>query len=304
MSYLCYSLDEAAKQLGMSETVLFRLSQFLKIPASAYDDVGYIAFNGDLSFNDSDLSFFKQVKERLLKGETLETIKQRMKGASSSVTAPAYQATEMGEQSSAIATIEPPTAPLNTIETVSHLKKEAAKTFNRYKVQARPRLNQVFQNLAQQITDNLKQNMLNTTSKPVTPAASILKNMPTEPLWHPETIHPAARQGQNNPANPSSPVQQAPIVKEPIARPEIPAQGNPYPWQIQPETKTEPNLTNASVETSTQATAEVDFDSPWVDIIQAASQSPRSLNVRLRAAAQTLRQKALYQIQQANTADS
>lgn len=76
MAELCYPLEAAAAKLKISETVLLRLSQVFKIPEGAYAETGYLSFKGDLLFQDDDLSFIKQVKDRLLAGETLEQVRQ------------------------------------------------------------------------------------------------------------------------------------------------------------------------------------------------------------------------------------
>lgn len=79
MTHLCYTLEETASRLNLSETVLVRLSQYFKVPKSAYEEVGYLSFKGDLAFSDMDITFFRQVKERLLAGENLEEVKSRMR---------------------------------------------------------------------------------------------------------------------------------------------------------------------------------------------------------------------------------
>ncbi|MEB3287493.1 MAG: hypothetical protein VKJ04_08315 [Vampirovibrionales bacterium] len=163
MSYLCYTLDEAAQQLGMSETVLFRLSQFLKIPEQAYDDVGYIAFNGDLSFSQDDISFFLQVKERLLKGETLENIRQRLR--SDDHKPPEYPKATLSSAVQAqhqpiqhpIHPLTPQPQTLHTIESDAPLRQEAEKSFHHYKAKNRAGFNRVFENIADQITRGVHQ---------------------------------------------------------------------------------------------------------------------------------------------------
>ena len=35
MTHLCYTLEEAAERLNLSETVLVRLSQYFKVPKAA-----------------------------------------------------------------------------------------------------------------------------------------------------------------------------------------------------------------------------------------------------------------------------
>lgn len=79
MTHLCYTLEEAAEKLKLSETVLVRLSQYFKVPRTAYEDVGYLSFKGDLAFTEQDLAFFRQAKERLLSGQSLDEVKSRMR---------------------------------------------------------------------------------------------------------------------------------------------------------------------------------------------------------------------------------
>lgn len=78
MTQVCYSLEEAAEKLGVSETVLVRLSQYFKMPVDAYEDLGYLSFKGDLTFLERDLHFFREVRERLLEGESLEEVKNHL----------------------------------------------------------------------------------------------------------------------------------------------------------------------------------------------------------------------------------
>ena len=92
MTHLCYTLDEAGKRLDMSETVLVRLSQFFKVPENAYEAAGYLSFKGDLLFSDQDIAFFRQVKERLLAGESLNDVKSRIRP--DAIAAPAPTAAE------------------------------------------------------------------------------------------------------------------------------------------------------------------------------------------------------------------
>ncbi len=78
MNHLCYTQQETANRLNISETVLVRLSQYFKVPANAYEAIGAMSFKDDLAFSDQDILFFRQVKERLLAGETLEAVKGRV----------------------------------------------------------------------------------------------------------------------------------------------------------------------------------------------------------------------------------
>jgi hypothetical protein len=79
---VCHTLEEASQRLNLSETVLVRLSQYFKMPASAYDSVdghalGGLSFKDDPVFMETDLAFFRELKERLISGETLESLKRR-----------------------------------------------------------------------------------------------------------------------------------------------------------------------------------------------------------------------------------
>lgn len=79
---VCHTLEEASQRLNLSETVLVRLSQYFKVPASAYDSVdglslGGLSFKDDPLFMETDLAFFRELKERLVSGETLESLKRR-----------------------------------------------------------------------------------------------------------------------------------------------------------------------------------------------------------------------------------
>lgn len=79
MTTLIYSLEEAARNLGMSETVLVRLSQYFRIPQAAYEEGNYLSFKGDLGFTGHDIAFFAQVRDRILAGDSLEDIRQRVR---------------------------------------------------------------------------------------------------------------------------------------------------------------------------------------------------------------------------------
>lgn len=118
MTQLCYSLDDAAQALNLSETVLVRLSQYFKIPAAAYEEVGYLSFKGDLVFSEPDLAFFRQVKERLVAGDTLEQAKQKIRlGPPTAPTVPPVN----------------PEAPLREVQDTAPYQKAAARDFARYK---------------------------------------------------------------------------------------------------------------------------------------------------------------------------
>jgi|GEM_PF-2720232 len=75
-THICYGLEEAAGQLQLSESILLRLSQFFRVPSDAYEDVGSMSFKADPVFYEAEMTFFLEVKKRLLAGETLQQLKK------------------------------------------------------------------------------------------------------------------------------------------------------------------------------------------------------------------------------------
>lgn len=94
---LYYGLEQAGEKLGMSETVLVRLSQYFKIPANAYETEGYLSFKGELQFSEEDLRFFRMVRERLVSGESLDHVRKEIHGGSIPVTGEAVSPFFQGE---------------------------------------------------------------------------------------------------------------------------------------------------------------------------------------------------------------
>lgn len=137
---LCYSVDEAAQALNLSETVLVRLSQYFKVPAAAYEEVGYLSFKGDLVFSEPDLVFFRRIKECLVAGDTLEQAKQKVSyGPPASL------------QSQA-----PPTQkkdrPLREIQDEAPYQKAAERDFARYKSVHRTGIGKIFANMIKEVS--------------------------------------------------------------------------------------------------------------------------------------------------------
>lgn len=166
MTQLCYTLDEAAQALGLSETILVRLSQYFKIPAAAYDNVGYLSFKGDLVFMDADLQFFRQVKERLVTGESLEEVKQRIQSQIPLNTAlnPTPINGPQAVSGNPASSIE-----LNEIEDTTPYKKAAEQSFERYKhTHHRSGLSRVFENMMKEVGSGQK--------KTATPQAKPMRN--------------------------------------------------------------------------------------------------------------------------------
>lgn len=306
MSYLCYSLEEAAQQLGMSETVLFRLSQFLKVPAAAYSEVGYISFKGDLTFNEEDIRFFGQVKDRLLAGETLEDVKNRIRGQQQSNFTPdvTFDMPVTPRPQTMISPEARNPVGVTAIESQDNriLQQAADQNFERYKGLHRPNHNpnRVFQNLAQEVVPE--------TSQAV---SDIQKPRPSQPL-------PPVRQPQPQ-VLPSSPPnwQPRPVSGlDTLMLPEPEADFNPEFDQnfdhdavatfdeFDIEAMMSQRASMASVEerplvaepavSVSPVQAELESQ-PWASMIRSAAENPRALNVRLKSAAQALRQKSLSQ---------
>ncbi len=87
MADLLYSLDETAEKLGMSETVLVRLSQYFRIPRVAYEKEVHLSFKGELYFTHQDLTFFRQIQNRIVDGESLSEIQAQLPSLDKKLTA-------------------------------------------------------------------------------------------------------------------------------------------------------------------------------------------------------------------------
>lgn len=181
MTHLCYTLDEAAQRLNLSETVLVRLSQYFKVPRAAYEELGYLSFKGDLTFSDADIAFFGQVKSHLLAGESLDEVKSRMRaeqpvspGVSLDSTQPvtstpasfqdtladtdAPQQDEAGDPFAASFSEPTPDArnipapePLQAIQDRTPYEQAAAESFERYKSAHRTGLAKVFEKMIREV---------------------------------------------------------------------------------------------------------------------------------------------------------
>ncbi len=168
MTHICYTLEEAAEKLKLTETVLVRLSQYFKMPKAAYEESGYLSFKGDLAFSEQDLEFFRQAKERLLLGESLEAVKSRIReqgpsvASSPPVTAPSSQkfgAHMAAAQGSPVAGSVIPSeksaldtnAPMREIQDRQPYEKAAEQSFERYKSIHRTGLGRVFENMLKEV---------------------------------------------------------------------------------------------------------------------------------------------------------
>lgn len=141
---ICYSLEDAAEKLNLSETVLVRLSQYFKVPEVAYEETGFLSFKGDLSFTDRDLHFFREVRERLLAGYNLDQLRAFFSQQAAQQT-PVPEELEEAEPQQAFQTYIDPTAMkvrpappredelLTEVDDAQPFQKMAEKTFAKYK---------------------------------------------------------------------------------------------------------------------------------------------------------------------------
>jgi hypothetical protein len=154
---LCYSLDEAAQTLNLSETVLVRLSQYFKVPASAYEEVGYLSFKGDLVFSEPDLVFFRQVKECLVAGDTLEQARQKVRqGPPQAISTP---------HSSTVSA--PTAAALREVQDSAPYQKAAERDFARYKSAHHNGISRVFEKMVKEVSAPLSKKASMPDAKPM-----------------------------------------------------------------------------------------------------------------------------------------
>lgn len=151
MTTVSYSIDEAAKRLGMSETVLVRLSQFFKIPAETYED-GFLSFKEELFFSESDLHFLKEIRERVLAGENLEQVKNDMLQVKNSPPPHAPYATPPSATSSAAystSTDEP--LDVHMVEDPATYQQIAERSFKTYKQKNGIGITGIFKSLLKEV---------------------------------------------------------------------------------------------------------------------------------------------------------
>lgn len=307
MTHLCYTIEEAAGKLGLSETVLVRLSQYFKVPKVAYEDVGYLSFKGDLVFSDQDIAFFRQVKERLLAGETLDEVKSRIRPdeaipvAARSESSPAFSELIAGAEqpiqmtqpvrapaiahASNVVPIRkevpsPPMEEIREIEDRTPYEKAAEQSFARYKSQHRAGLGRVFENMLKEVGSMAKK-------RPTLPSLKPLKGKVREPenfnmdefIFDPKAVRQdailpfkALRQAEMEFDDDAEvDMTWASPVKEP-GRMSLPKPSGLWP--------------RGSVQ---------DDEASWERIIRQATSQPRTLDSHLKNAAILLRDRALGQ---------
>jgi hypothetical protein len=254
MLHLCYTLEEASEKLKLTETVLVRLSQYFKMPRMAYEASGYLSFKGDLAFTESDIEFFRQAKERLLLGESLETVKNRLQEQPLSVNAglsPAegsFAGHLLHSQNAVDPKMEAPQSlaasrPMREIQGREPYEKAAEDSFERYKSIHRTGLGRVFENMLKEVGA--------TRSDEKKPEAS--------PHFRPLR----------------------PKTSQPLTEPSL---------QLLPFQKAETSQTaRLSKAKSSQSSS---LEPSWEQLLKQATEQPRTLNSHLKGAATLLRERA------------
>lgn len=312
MTQLCYTLDEAAEKLNLSETVLVRLSQYFRVPRAAYEEVGYLSFKGDLTFSDQDIAFFRQVKERLLAGETLEDVKNRIRpeplqtqarpaaaasGPAQPLPQPKAQAPNVSYHYSEVAQssqppqaapVQPMAMPLKEVEDRAPFEKAAKKEFDRYKSTHRTGLGKVFENMIKEVgsTPSPKRASAVPEYKPLkakvqtdedfAPRRETREAKDSILPFRPQRERPNGRAARN----------QAPVYDDMAeARYEQPAYEQPA--------YEESSGRGEKLWSKVSKNIEQDEAASWNQIIQQAATRPRTLNSNLKTAAQILKNRAL-----------
>ncbi len=280
MTHVCYSLQEAADKLKLTETVLVRLSQFFKMPRAAYEASGYLSFKGDLAFTEPDLQFFLRVKERLLMGDTLEMVKRHLSSLEAlgqSMTSATQDEEESvtpngADSMSASVSVGPssgsssvPQAPMREIQDRQPYEKAAEDSFERYKSVHRTGLGRVFESM-------LKEVGATAPDHPELPE----RVSPSAPKAHSGTVaEPKNRAGRFSPFLPLEPEKSSVEPSEPMTGKAPAGKMAAHPPR--------PSQEIASL------------DASWEQLLKQAVQQPRVLNSHLKSAAALLRERATRQ---------
>ena len=288
MTHLCYTLEEAAEKLNLSETVLVRLSQYFKAPKVAYEEVGYLSFKGDLAFSDQDIAFFQQVKERLLAGESLDEVKGRIR-ENAILTLPAQSEkfqdalTQTQGWPSLTETTRSQSSPQNAVRDAAQenmlisarmreiedrtvYEQAAEKSFERYKSMHRTGLGRVFENMLKEVSGVGKKQASHPKLKPL-----------RDKVPEPDLPSEATSKIRNDSILPFKSLRQ----HAETAPGNYPSAASKPPSPILPR--------------GPRGQGGVPNDAAWEQIIQQAVQQPRTLNSHLKNAAALLRDRALGQ---------
>ena len=259
MTQLCYTLEEAAEKLNISETVLVRLSQYFKVPSTAYEEVGYLSFKGDLVFTEPDLAFFRRVKEALVAGESLEQVKQKLPALVQQTSTNTPSIKPNGLSSHEIGASRPESlGGLREIQDPAPYQKAAEKSFERYKSTHRTGLSRVFENMIKDVS-----------ATPKTNSAPDYK-----PMRH--------KVGQMNHSREDSQERLLPFHrgKKPL---NIDSEETVIPSSTEPRTVAQEPISGITAAS----------EASWNRLIQDAVQHPRALNQQLKTVAILLREQAM-----------
>jgi hypothetical protein len=325
MTNVCYTLEEVAEKLKFSETVLVRLSQYLKMPRAAYEASGYLSFKGDLTFSEQDLDFFTQVKERLLLGESLDDVKNRLpQVVNSSVesnettnpiktsegregihsapeplqvqpsVSPSAAMIEALDQEPDVLGGTASTAPgelppMREIQDREPYEKAAEKSFERYKSRHRSGIGKVFENMLKEVGGpqaGRRSGSLMPTFKP-------MRGKSVENLENPPETSPRAKDVEDA-ALPFSRWLGSSLNNNPGTN----LGGAVGPGFTQPAGIREPREKDSKdpVErfvTPPKSTQPVVPQAIWEPLVQQAAQKPRALSIQLKNAALLLREQTL-----------
>lgn len=265
MTHLCYTLEEAAEKLKLTETVLVRLSQYFKVPQFAYEESGYLSFKGDLAFTDQDIAFFRQAKERLLLGESLDEVRNHIRqsmaspdkkptsqsevtGFSEHLTQPVEQGAAAAQAPERLSGTESPIGqPLKEIQDRQPYEKAAEQSFERYKSVHRTGLGRVFENMLKEVGATRSE----------------------KPPERPSEFRPM--KGKKPTGMPANSLERLlPFQKD-----------NEAALPVQEALK------------SSMKRASVKRDPSWEQLLKQAVDQPRSMNSRLKGAAALLRERAM-----------
>ncbi len=291
MTHLCYTLEEAAEKLKLSETVLVRLSQYFKVPRAAYEDVGYLSFKGDLAFSEQDIAFFRQAKERLLSGNSLDEVKSRMResapgspiaaGAAGAEPQSLYssqspswaQSLSQGQPSGpsplnrgrgwvprpeGFSESEKEAAAIREIQDRKPYEKAAEQSFERYKSIHRTGLGKVFENMLKEVGSS-------GSRRRATPDTPGYKPMRNKAIEAPEQL---------------APKRQAQTTRKDALLPFVRGLGG--------------SKQSVGQSSKPQAAGEPS----WEQVIHDAVNNPRTMNTHLKGAAALLREKTLGSLPQ------
>lgn len=258
MTHLCYTLEEAAVKLSLTEPVLVRLSQYFREPKAAYEETGYLSFKGDLTFEESDLAFFRWIRERLLAGRSLEAIRKELQEIGPSERMGKMKLREKPSLTGGSSDGKPG---IQEITDERPYEKAVEKSFARYKSIHHPDGGKVFENLLRGIR----------------PADSSEKGPAVHPLEEQTGLRGALRQY---------------LASDAEARTTHESERITPPPQSAPQAAFETPPDDVAEATAPEPAEPIKLaDTAWDTVIQQAVQNPRSLNTHLKNAALLLREK-------------